>query len=61
MVEELQAPQVAAGRWSEAMLAPLDVQKMLVLNALECGIKRVSHALGRRRVPVREYPPHGSY
>jgi len=42
------------------MLAPLDVQKMLVLNALECGIKRVSHALGRRRDPVREYPPHGS-
>ena len=33
MEEVFQAPQVAAGRGRETMLAPPEVQKMLALNA----------------------------
>ena len=40
MEEVYQAPQVAAGRGSETMLAPLEVQRMLALQALGWGSKR---------------------
>ena len=56
MEEVFQAPQVAAGRGSETMLAPPEVQRMLALKALEiirrelditmalCGLRDVRQA-----------------
>jgi len=55
MEEVFQAPPVAAGRGSEAMLAPQEVQRMLALSALGWGSKRISRELGRSRNTVREY------
>jgi hypothetical protein len=46
MEEVFQAPQVAAGRGSETMLAPQEVQRMLALSALGWGGKRISRELG---------------
>ena len=42
MEEVFQAPKVAAGRGSETMLAPQEVQRMLALSALGWGAKRIS-------------------
>ena len=46
MEEVFQAPQVAAGRGRETMLAPQEVQRMLALQALGWGAKRISRELG---------------
>ncbi len=53
MEEVFQAPQVAAGRGSETMMAPQEVQKMLALQALGWGAKRISRELGCSRNTVR--------
>ncbi len=45
MEEVFQAPQVAAGRGSETMLAPQEVQMMLALSALGWGSKHPSDGL----------------
>ncbi len=55
MEEVFQAPQVAAGRGSETMLAPQEVQRMLALQALGWGAKRISRELGCSRNTVRQY------
>lgn len=46
MEEAFQAPQVAAGRERETMLAPLVGQGMLARKALGWGGKRISRELG---------------
>jgi len=56
-----QAPKVAAGRGSETMLAPQEVQRMLALSALGWGSKRVSRELGCSRNTVREYLRQGGW
>lgn len=61
MEEVFQAPQVAAGRGSETMLAPPEVQKMLALEALGWGSKRISRELGCSRNTVREYLRRGGW
>ena len=61
MEEVYQAPQVAAGRGSETMLAPLEVQRMLALQALGWGSKRISRELGCSRNTVREYLRRGGW
>jgi len=61
MEEVFQAPQVAAGRGSETMLAPPEVQKMLALKALGWGSKRISRELGCSRNTVREYLRRGGW
>ena len=61
MEEVFQAPQVAAGRGSETMLAPQEVQRMLALSALGWGSKRISRELGCSRNTVREYLRQGGW
>ena len=61
MEEVFQAPQVAAGRRSETMLAPQEVQRMLALQALGWGAKRISRELGCSRNTVREYLRQGGW
>lgn len=61
MEEVFQAPQVAAGRGSETMLAPPEVQRMLALEALGWGSKRISRELGCSRNTVREYLRRGGW
>ncbi|MFN9679778.1 MAG: IS21 family transposase, partial [Betaproteobacteria bacterium] len=61
MDEVFQAPQVAAGRGSETMLAPLEVQRMLALKALGWGSKRICRELGCSRNTVREYLRRGAW
>lgn len=61
MEEVIQAPQVAAGRGSETMLAPQEVQRMLALQALGWGSKRISRELGCSRNTVREYLRQGGW
>jgi hypothetical protein len=50
MEEVFQAPQVAAGRGSETMLAPQEVQRMLALQALGWGAKRISRLVSQEVV-----------
>jgi hypothetical protein len=57
----LQAPQVAAGRGSETMSAPQEVQRMLALSALEWGTKRISRELSCSRNTKREYLRQGGW
>lgn len=61
MEEVFQAPQVAAGRGSETMLAPQEVQRMLALQALGWGAKRISREVGCSRNTVREYLRRGGW
>lgn len=61
MGEVFQAPQVEAGRGSETMLAPHEVQRMLALQALGWGTKRISRELGCSRNTVRSYLRHGAW
>jgi transposase len=61
MEDVFQAPQVAAGRGSETMLAPQEVQRMLALSALGWGTKRISRELGCSRNTVREYLRQGGW
>ena len=61
MEEVFQAPKVAAGRGSETMLAPQEVQRMLALSALGWGAKRISRELGCSRNTVREYLRQGGW
>jgi hypothetical protein len=56
-----QAPLVEAGRGSEKMLAPQEVQRMLALSALGWGAKRISRELGCSRNTVREYLRRGGW
>ena len=56
-----QAPEVKAGRGSETMLAPQEVQRMLALRALGWGAKRISAELGCSRNTVREYLRRGGW
>jgi transposase len=56
-----QAAPVEVGRWSETMLAPQEVQKMLALSALGWGAKRISKELGCSRNTVREYLRRGGW
>lgn len=61
MEEVFQAPQVAAGRGSETMLAPQEVERMLALSALGWGAKRISGEVGCSRNTVREYLRRGGW
>lgn len=61
MEEVFQAPQVVTGRGSETMLAPQEVQRMLALQALGWGSKRISRELGCSRNTVREYLRQGGW
>jgi transposase len=61
MEEVFQAPQVEAGRGSETMLAPQEVQKMLALQALGWGAKSISRELGCSRNTVRSYLRQGAW
>jgi transposase len=61
MKEVVQALEVEAGRRGEAMLAPQEVQKMLVLQALGWGTKRISQELGCSRNTVRAYVREGGW
>lgn len=61
MEEVFQAPQVAAGRGSETMLAPQEVQRMVALQALGWGAKRISRELGCSRNTVRHYLRQGGW
>lgn len=61
MEEVFQAPQVAAGRGSETMLAPQEVQRMVALQALGWGAKRISRELGCSRNTVRQYLRQGGW
>lgn len=61
MEEVFQAPQVVAGRGSETMLAPQEVQRMLALQALGWGAKRISRELGCSRNTVRQYLRQGGW
>lgn len=61
MEEVFQAPQVEAGRRSETMLAPQEVQRMLALQALGWGAKRISRELGCSRNTVRQYLRRGGW
>lgn len=61
MEEVFQAPQVAADRGSETMLAPQEVQRMLALQALGWGAKRISGELGCSRNTVRQYLRQGGW
>ena len=61
MEEVLQAPQVEAGRGSETMLAPQEVQRMLALQALGWGAKSISRELGCSRNTVRSYLRRGAW
>src|SRR4029079_5340955 len=56
-----QAREVEAGRGSETMLAPQEVQRMLALRALGWGAKRISAELGCSRNTVREYLRRGGW
>lgn len=56
-----QASSVEVGRGGETMLAPQEVQKMLALNALGWGSKRISRELGCSRNTVREYLRQGGW
>lgn len=61
MDEVFQAPQVEAGRGSETMLAPQEVQRMLALHALGWGAKSISRELGCSRNTVRSYLRQGAW
>ncbi len=61
MEEVFQAPQVEAGRGSETMLAPQEVQRMLALQALGWGAKSISRELGCSRNTVRSYLRRGAW
>jgi transposase len=61
MEEVFQAPQVAAARGSETMLAPQEVQRMLALQALGWGAKRIGREVGCSRNTVREYLRRGGW
>lgn len=61
MEEVFQAPQVAAGRGSETMRAPQEVQRMVALQALGWGAKRISRELGCSRNTVRQYLWQGGW
>jgi transposase len=61
MDEVFQAPQVESGRGSETMLVPQEVQKMLALQALGWGAKRISRELGCSRNTVRQYLRQGGW
>jgi transposase len=56
-----QALAVEDGRRSETMLAPQEVQRMLALQALGWGSKRISRELGCSRNTVREYLRQGGW
>jgi transposase len=56
-----QAPAVEVGQGGEKMLAPQEVQKMLALNALGWGAKRISRELGCSRNTVRGYLRQGGW
>ena len=56
-----QAPLVKVGHGSEKMLAPQEVQRMLALNALGWGAKRISREVGCSRNTVREYLRQGGW
>jgi len=56
-----QAPEVEAGWRSETMLAPQEVQRMLALQALGWGAKRISGEIGCSRNTVREYLRSGGW
>lgn len=56
-----QAALVEVDQGGEKMLAPQEVQKMLALNALGWGAKRISGELGCSRNTVREYLRQGGW
>ena len=56
-----QASEVQVGQGSETMLAPQEVQKMLALQALGWGAKRISGELGCSRNTVRQYLRQGGW
>lgn len=57
----MEARPVEAGRRGETMLAPQEVQRMLALQALGWGAKRISRELGCSRNTVREYLRQGGW
>lgn len=59
MERVVQAPEVWTDRRGETMLAPQEVHKMLALQALGWGAKRISRELGCSRNAVREYLRRG--
>ena len=61
MEEVFQAPQVPAGGGSETMLATQEGQRMLALQALGWGAKRISREVGCSRNTVREYLRRGGW
>ncbi|WP_043811311.1 IS21 family transposase [Rubrivivax gelatinosus] len=61
MEEVFQAQPVQRGPGSDTMLAPQEVQKMLALQALGWGAKRISRELGCSRNTVREYLRQGGW
>jgi transposase len=61
MDEVIQARPVEAGRGGETMLAPQEVHKMLALQALGWGAKRISRELGCSRNTVRAYLRRGGW
>jgi transposase len=61
MERVVQAPEVWTDRRGEKMLAPQEVQKMLALQALGWGAKRISRELGCSRNTVREYLRRGGW
>lgn len=61
MESSLQTAVVQVIHGSERMLAPSEVQKMLALNALGWGAKRISGELGCSRNTVREYLRRGGW
>ncbi|WP_399679814.1 helix-turn-helix domain-containing protein [Xenophilus sp.] len=56
-----QALSVETGRRGETMLAPQEVHKMLALQALGWGAKRISRELGCSRNTVHEYLRRGGW
>lgn len=61
MERVVQAPEVWTDRRGETMLAPQEVHKMLALQALGWGAKRISRELGCSRNTVREYLRRGGW
>lgn len=61
MNDVIQARPGVADRGGETMLAPQEVQRMLALQALGWGAKRISRELGCSRNTVRSYLRQGAW
>lgn len=61
MEKEFQAPQVAAGRGSETVLAPQEAQRMVALQALGWEAERIDRELGCSHNTVLQYLRQGGW